>query len=65
MRRDPDLGVARDVANRLVHGRHDAVPLCLGQIYCQMLCMRWSGGDAVLASSIYEFGAANDLGELI
>ncbi len=30
-----------------------------------MLCMRRSGGDAVLASSVYEFGAANDLGELI
>jgi len=33
--------------------------------YCQKLCMDWSCGGAILAFSIHEFDAANDLGELI
>ena len=33
--------------------------------YCQNLCMASSGGGAVLAFSVGEFDAANDLGELV
>ena len=33
--------------------------------YCQKLCMGLSCGGAVLAFSVDEFDAANDLGELI
>jgi hypothetical protein len=32
--------------------------------YCQMLCMSWSGGGALLAFSIHEFDAVNDVCEL-
>ena len=33
--------------------------------YCQKLCMGLSCGGAILAFSIHEFDASNDLGELI
>ena len=33
--------------------------------YCQKLCMGLSCGGAILAFSVDEFDAANDLGELI
>ena len=33
--------------------------------YCQKLCMGGSCGGAILAFSIYEFDAANDLGEMV
>ena len=33
--------------------------------YCQKLCMGLSCGGAILAFSIDEFDASNDLGELI
>ena len=33
--------------------------------YCQKLCMSLSCGGAILAFSIHEFDASNDLGELI
>ena len=35
------------------------------QSYCQKLCMGLSCGGAILAFSVDEFDAANDLGELI
>ena len=35
------------------------------QSYCQKLCMGLSCGGAILAFSIHEFDASNDLGELI
>ena len=36
-----------------------------GSSYCQKLCMGLSCGGAILAFSIDEFDASNDLGELI
>ena len=33
--------------------------------YCQTMCMGLSCGGAILAFSIHEFDASNDLGELI
>ena len=36
-----------------------------GMSYCQKLCMGLSCGGAILAFSIDEFDASNDLGELI
>ena len=56
-KRDAFIGVSRVL-------RHE-----LGQIgdrsYCQKLCMGLSCGGAILAFSIHEFDASNDLGELI
>ena len=37
----------------------------LERSYCQKLCMGLSCGGAILAFSIHEFDASNDLGELI
>ncbi len=41
--------------------RHSGLPAS----YCQKLCMGLSCGGAILAFSIHEFDASNDLGELI
>ena len=38
---------------------------CSRPSYCQKLCMGLSCGGAILAFSIHEFDASNDLGELI
>ena len=40
-------------------------PPNMGLSYCQKLCMGLSCGGAILAFSIHEFDASNDLGELI
>ena len=48
--------------------REAEVALAQGQSvgsYCQKLCMGLSCGGAILAFSIHEFDASNDLGELI
>ena len=42
------------------------IETCLSvQSYCQKLCMGWSGGGLILAFSVHEFDAANNLGEVI
>ena len=39
--------------------------ICRHMSYCQKLCMGWSGGGLILAFSVHEFDAANNLGEVI
>ena len=47
-------------------GRNVEVMWLCGRLsYCQKLCMGLSCGGAILAFSIHEFDASNDLGELI
>ena len=43
----------------------DSGQQALAGSYCQKLCMGLSCGGAILAFSIHEFDASNDLGELI
>ena len=60
---DPKGGVARlpDVVARRLWCTHTKAR----RSYCQKLCMGLSCGGAILAFSIDEFDASNDLGELI
>ena len=53
-----------------IEGTTVAAPILLSlaaedRSYCQKLCMGLSCGGAILAFSIHEFDASNDLGELI
>ena len=59
--RDEDSPDARVVERWKLYNASKALIMS----YCQKLCMGLSCGGAILAFSIHEFDASNDLGELI